>query len=233
MRAIVENQKTQRERRIRLATEVLLSLNLGFGVAYALFAYITDWYFASYAPRPIQKLLEWWGRSFLKVAPLIVSLPPNVRLRSVILWEVGFVVVMIVVGAFIFGLGRLLRRTPVGHFVLGPIAGFTALAAVPGCWFYMIEITRPGPELRQSFWPTCGAFFALEMTAAVVLVYLFRKRSLWWGTLIFVVHYLVWVCVMGAISGPPNFGSVVLSPIFPLSGIVWFRYARLRHVSAA
>ena len=223
----MRNEGTRRERRIRLATEVLFSLNLGFGVAYALFAYITDWYFPSYAPRIIQKLLQGFGRAFLEIAPLIVSAPPNVRRRSMVLWEVGFVVVMTVVGVFIFGLWRLLRRIRVGRFIRGPFAGFTALTAVPSCWFYMIEITRPGPELRQSFWPTCGAFFALEMTAAIVLVYLLRKRSLWWGTSIFVVHYILWVCVMGAISGPPNFASVVLSPIFPLSGIVWLRYARL------
>jgi hypothetical protein len=132
---------------------------------------------------------------------------------------------MVVVALLILGLRRILIKASIRRSMLNPFEGFTALVAVPGCWFYMIEITRPG-NLRQTFWSTYGTVFVLEMIVSGVLLYFLRNRSLWWGILLFMFHYAFWVFVMGGINGALGFASIMLSPVFPLSGIVWLRYMK-------
>ena len=224
----MDKSDPQNKSRISFLNEILLSLNLGFGVSYALFSYVGDSYFPSYAPRSIQIALESFGRLLLRIAPLIVSEPASVRRRSAVIWEVGFVVVMGVIALFTMGLRRILIRANLRQHMLDSFAGFTALVAVPGCWFYMIEITRPG-SMRQTFWSTYGTLFVLEIVVSGVLLYLYRHRSLWWGSLLFIFHYAFWLCVMGRISGAPSITALILSPIFPLSGVIWLRYAKAQH----
>ena len=87
-------------------------------------------------------------------------------------------VVMPLVVAVLFMLLRISARNPIGQVVLHPLAGITTLIAVPGFWFYIVEITRPGPELHETFWGTYGVFFALEMSVAGAVLYLEKTVDL-------------------------------------------------------
>jgi hypothetical protein len=47
-----------------------------------------------------------------------------------------------------------------------------------------------------------------------MLLYLARNQETWRGDLVFVVHYLFWILVIGARSGPIGVASVVFPPFF-------------------
>jgi hypothetical protein len=217
--------------RARFVNEVMFSLNIGFAVAYSLFAYVANFYLPVFAVAPVQRLLMAFDRWFVHVALLVVSVPRDLHRQSMFIWEFGFLVAMIGVALLLFGFRRMLARTVVGQFMLDPLSGVTALIATPGCWFYIIEITRPRPEFHQSFWLTYGLTFALEMGLVGLSMYLVRGYSLWLAALLILLHSTLWVYVVASVSGAPNISSVVLSPIFPLAGLAWLWYSSLRKQS--
>jgi hypothetical protein len=141
-----------------------------------------------------------------------------------VFWELGFLTIMLGISLLVLALRWIAARTAVVQF-LDPLSGITAVLAVPTCWFYMVEITRPELQMRQSFWPTWGVFFLLEVSATLALAFVIGRRSFRWGILVFIAHYLLWEYVIIGFSGPPNVSALLLSPIFPLSGIAWLRYS--------
>jgi ABC-type Na+ efflux pump permease subunit len=205
---------------------ILFSLNLGFAFSLALFGFVVTWRTPIYAPELIQKFLMNFETFLLRRAPL--SVPPHDHWRGIVFWELGFVAVMAGVALLVLGLRWIVSRTRIAQFLLDPMAGITAILAVPTCWFCMLEITRPEPQMRQRFWSTCGILFILEIGATAALVFFIGKRSFRWGIVIFAAHYLLWGYVIVGLSGPPNVTSLVLSPIFPLSGVAWLRVCRRR-----
>jgi hypothetical protein len=220
--------RAQQKNRVQVLHKFLFPLNLGFAFSFALFTFVTTWHSPAYAPEFIQKLLTSFGRFLLRIAPLEVSIPADVRRRSIFIWEFGFVCIMISVALIVLAFRRMLERTRIAQFILDPVAGITALLAVPGLWFYMIEITRPEPELRETFWSTYGILLPVEIGIGAILVFLVGKRLFWCGTGIFVAHCLLWGWVISRLSAPPTMTAIILAPIFPLSGIAWLWYTTMK-----
>lgn len=219
------------EKRTRFLNEALLSMNVGFAIAYSLFAYGANFYLPTFAPIPVQSFLRAFDHWFLRIAPLVVSVSPEMHRRSIFMWEFGFVIVTLGLAAIVFGFWKMLAHTRIAGFVVDPLPGITALLAVPGCWLYLIEITRPGPQFQQGLWTSYGLFFAVEMCVAGILVCVVKSRGLWLGGLVFICHYALWIYVIGRVSGIPSLSSILLSVVFPLSGIAWLRYSRLLRTS--
>lgn len=222
-----------RKNRLEFFNESLFSLNIGFGISYALFAYVTISHLPVYAPEGLQRLLRAFATFLLRIAPLVASVPPQVHRRSMFIWEFGFVASTLTIALVVLGIRRMLSGTRLGAALLNPLAGITALALVPGCWFYIVEVTQLEPGMRHNFVATYGLFFALEVILMATLVYLLGQRSLWSGMLIFTIHYLVCMSVMLVVTGPPNITSLLISPIFPLSGIMWLRDLQIRDVEGS
>ena len=179
----------------------------------------------------IQTLLYSFSKLLLRIAPLVVSLAPAVRNRSMSIWELAFVLIMALAALLVFVSLRVISGTRFGQFVLGPLGLFCGLMVVPGCWFMMVEFTRPGPALAQTFWSTYGILFFSEAGMISLLLFLARSWSLWWNGLMFILHSGFWVYIMLDRSGAPTVTSLLFLPVFPMSGIAWLRYSVRREVA--
>lgn len=97
---------------------------------------------------------------------------------------------------------------------------------MPCCWLFIVHASWGVYEAR-AFWSTYGLCF-VEISLAGMLLYLARNHETWRGDLVFVVHYLFWILVIGERSGPIGVASVVFSAVFPCSGIAWIHAAENR-----
>jgi hypothetical protein len=224
-----EAKQLQSNRASQLVHESFLALNIGFAITYALFAYVTNWHIAVYAPRPVRDVLETFARFLLRVGPLVVSVPPGVHRRSLIVWEMGFIAFVVLIALFVFALRRGIDKIKTGQFTLYTVSGVLSVVAFPACLFYVLKATRPYPPLQQAFWTTYGVPLALELSLAAGLLYLVRNRPIAWGTLVFTSHYVFSFLVMGMLQGktlPPTISSLALSLVFPSSGVAWLMYRK-------
>ncbi len=211
--------------KVQRLSESLFSLNIGFAITYALFAYENSSHLAD-APKSVRDLLEAFASMLARIASLVVSGRTRSQyLRSVIIREVVFAAIVLGIALLLYLLVRLLARTAASRLVLSPISGIAALIAVPGCWLYIVHATWSIYD-HGTFWGTYGYVFVVEIAVVSGILYLVRNQPIWRGTLIFVLHYVFWVLVMGERSGPTTNIALVLSIVFPCSGLAWLRYIR-------
>lgn len=211
--------------RVLFLHECWFSLNIGFAIAYALFSYEGNGNRAIHASQPVRDFLDAFGALLFRIAPLGTNKPWSVLHRNFQIWEVGFITVMLGIGMILFLSLRFFARTPACRSVFGPMSGLAALIAVPACWLYIVHATwsvyDPG-----TFWGTYGAVFALEVAISSGLLYFVRNQAIWRGTLIFALHYIFLVIVMGQRSGVPVVVAMPLSLVVPCSGFAWLCYVQ-------
>jgi hypothetical protein len=203
----------------------LFSLNIGFAIMYALFAYEGSSHLAD-APKSVRDLLEAFASILARIASLVVSgRTRSEYLRSVLIREAVFVGLVLGVALLLYLLVHFFVRAAARRIVFAAIAGIAALIAVPGCWLYIVHATwsiyDPG-----TFWGTYGYISVLEIAVAGGVLYLVRGGAVGWGILAFALHYIFWVLVIGERSAAPVLVSIPLSLVFPCSGLAWFFYAR-------
>lgn len=121
---------------------------------------------------------------------------------------------------------RLINRTSTYRVLLNPVAGFTALLAMPVCYFGEFLLTGKATWHDPLVLP-----FAMEILCICVLYYIHRKRP--FSLLTIGVLFLLY-CIPLALVMWPDFGIVIYRMIvfriliftFPLSAIIWFLYER-------
>jgi len=213
---------------VRRLHESLFSLNIGFAITYALFTYADAHYLAN-APKSLQDLLQAFAMLMARFASSVVSGRTRSQwLRSVMIREVVFAVMVLGIAFLLYLLVRLCARAAAGRLVFAPISGVAALMAVPISWLYIVyaswSIYDPG-----TFWGTYGYISVAEIAVAGGLLYFVRNQAIWRGSLVFALHYVFWVLVIGDLgvrSGPATSIATVLFPVFPCSGFAWLRYLR-------
>ena len=226
----VKNDQAHKRNRVQDSQEILFSMNIGFAVAYALFAYDGSSRIAVNAPRGVRDLLQALGRTLRRLAPLGVHMRTKAQfLRSAVIDEVVFIVFLSAIALLLYWVARSFRQSHGGRFVFAAISGLTALSAVPGCWLYIVRATWFDYE-PLTFWRSYGYISVLEIVVAGGLLYLVRDQATWRGTLVLALHYVFWAA---AIAGrhycnfiAPIIVSLPLSFVFPLSGFAWLRYVR-------
>lgn len=224
----METHTTGDEGQAKLLRDRLLSLNLGFAVAYGLFAYVGGSYIATDAPKAVRDFLDAFAGILVRIAPLTVHLRTRTQLlRSEIIREVVFLGLVSGIGLFMYGLVRALGRITISNLILPPISGLAALVAVPGCWLYIVHATwnRYDPG---TFWGSFGLLFLLEAAVAGTFIYFLRNQPVWRGTVVFAFHYLFWVFLVvrqGRVLAAVTL-AVPLSLVFPWSGYAWLRYVQ-------
>lgn len=216
--------------RVQRSHEILFSMNVGFAVAYALFAYVGSSHIALHASTRVRDFLQAFGQALLRIAPLGVHMRTKADLlKSAVIHEAVFAAIMLGIALLLYWLVRLFARTAVGWDAFGPISGIAALAAVPGCWLYIVHATW-GVYDSGTFWDSYGCVSALEIILASGLLYLVRSQSAWWSAFVFGLHFIFWVLVIGTRDYgnfiAPILVSMPLSLVFLLSGIAWLRYVR-------
>jgi hypothetical protein len=205
--------------------ELLFSLNVGFAIAFALFAYNSGGNLAIHASKPVRNFLQAFFQILNHVAPLISHLPRSVLLRNSLVWEIAFVAAVVGLALLSLVVLRIVERTPCRRLVLEVVAGITAVLAVPACWLYIVQATWSIYD-TGTVWGNYGYMFVLEIAVVGVALYFARGRAPLWGILAFLLHYIFWVFVIGRRSGPSTFGSILISVVFPCSGIAWLAYVR-------
>lgn len=204
------------------AGDILLSLNVGFAITFAAFTYAAGDYRPVYALRWSQECLIAFQALLFRIAPLAANQPPAAYQRSQIVWELLFLSMTLTIALVLFVLGHLSNRTKLSRLNLRPLAGVTALIAVPLCWLYIVKATGVGLAGPQTFWKIYGILFGWESAVVGCLLYLLRTRTVWLGALTFILHFVFWVIVIAEHTGPPAIVSIPLLLIFPVSGIVWW-----------
>jgi hypothetical protein len=211
--------------------EILFSMNVGFAITYGLFAYDGSSRIATNAPDVIQRILETFSRFRRHVAPFTVHLrTKSDLLRDAIVYEAFFVALVLSVALLLYFLVRLCVRSIRATVFFAAASGLAALIAVPCCWLYIVHATWGFRDSFLSF-EGYGSTCLSELVIAAGLVYFFRDRALWYGTVAFTLHYAVWIVVIGERDHgnfiAPVLASLPLSIVFPLSGFVWLRYVRM------
>jgi hypothetical protein len=221
----VNSDPVGNNKKVERLNEILFSLNIGFGIAYALFAYEESFRIAD-APKRVRELLEGFARTLGSIASLAVSgRTRSEYLRSALIREAIFVGLVLGIAILLYVTVRFFVRAA-GGFVFAPISGIAALVAVPGCWLYITHATWSvyDPGILSTAY---GSAFALEVAIAGGILYLVRHQAIWCGTLVFALHYIFWVLLMGVRSSAPVIVSIPLSVVFPCAGFAWLRYVRV------
>jgi hypothetical protein len=205
----VKGHPAKRPARVEKFQEILFSLNIGYAVAYALFVYDRSCRIAMNAPEVVLRILETFSSFRSHVAPFIVHLrTKSDLLRDTVIYESGFVVVVITVTLLLYFLLRLCVC----------------------CWLYIVHATWRPQDSFLSF-----ALYATprlsELIIAAALLYLVRDLAPWCGAIVFTLHYIVWIVVVGERDHgnfiAPVLASLPLSTIVPLSGFAWLRYVKM------
>lgn len=210
--------------------EILFSLNIGFAVVYALFAFDGSSRVPVHASKGPREFLESFQLMLGRIAPLGVhNRTKSEWVRSGIIREAAFGALALGATLLIFLLVRLIARSIARRSIFAVISGLTALVALPGCWLYIVYVTW-GLDDPLPFWDTYGSISVLEIAIAAGFLYLVRDQAIWCGILVFSLHYIFWVLVIGgrdygAFIAPVTM-SIPLSVVFPISGFVWLRYVR-------
>ncbi len=208
--------------------EILFLLNIGFAIAYALFAYDGGSYIAIHASKGVRDFLLIFGQTLRRIAPMGVhNQTKGDLLQGAMIYEAVFAALVLGIALILHLFVRLSTRTATGQLVLARMSGMASLVAVPGCWLYIVHATWPVSESR-TFWGTCGYVSLLEIVVASGLLYFVRNQAIWRGTLVFALQYVFWVVlvVREGRSLAPVAVSIPLSLVFPCSGFAWLRYVR-------
>ena len=225
-----QGHRADKRERLQRFQEILFSMNIGFAITYGLFAYDGSSRIAANAPDVIRGILETFSRFRRHLAPFTVHLrTKSDLLRDTILYEAVFVALVLSVTVLLYFLVRLCVRSNRATVFFAATSGLAALIAVPCCWLYIVHATW-GFRDSLSF-AGYGTTCFLELVIAGGLIYFFRDRALWYGTVVFTLHYAVWIVVIGERDYgtfiAPVLASLPLSIVFPLSGFVWLRYVRM------
>ena len=190
------NQSTKVAHPPKRLHEILFSLNIGFAITYALFVYDGASFAAIHASQGVQDFLGTFGSTLRHIAPLAVNLhTKRENLRSVMIREVAFAVLVLGVALIFYFFVRLFERTATGELIFVPLSAATSFIAVPGCWLYILHATWPTFE-PSTFWRTYGYIFILETALAGALIYFSRTNAAWRGTLVFSLHYVFWILLI-------------------------------------
>lgn len=216
--------------RIQRLNEILFSTNIGFAVAYALFAYDGCSRTAVNAPKGVRDLLAGFSQILRRIAPLGVHMRTKVQLlRSTVIDEVVFLALLSTIAFLMYLLARLLGRSERGRRVFVSVSGFAALAAVPVCWLYVVSATWFDYEPR-TFGGTYGYLSIAEIAVAGGLMYLLRNQPIWRGSIVLALHYFFWIAAIGARNNgnfiAPVIVSLPFSLVFPGACFAWLQYAR-------
>ena len=211
---------------------IMPSANVGFAVAYALFAYYGCSRTPAHASVKVQGLLEVFDRMLQSIAPLGTHMRSRRELvRSEIIEEVVFIAIMFGVALLIYVLARPFARISANRFASSLIFGVTALAAVPLCWLYIVYATW-GVRDQSTFWHAYGFVDLVELVASGALLVLLRNRSTYYGMLVIAVHFVFWVVTICERDNgnfiAPIIVSLPLSLVFPGSALVWLSRVRTR-----
>lgn len=131
---------------------------------------------------------------------------------------------------------KVMDRTIGAKFILGSLAGITAVVAVPIAWTPYVPV--PGGyylEIGTTFWYAVVLEFALVAGA----LYLTRTRRGASWFLILMVHYAVWAWFL-VDRARPGYGLAVewlwpllLSLVAPFAGLLWVLYVSEETQNAA
>jgi|ERR1700693_87829 len=222
------NDSAKTNSRITWLHQILFSLNIGFAVAYALFAYDGSSHIAMYGPKDVRDFLEAFSQMLTRIAPLIMHMRTKGEiLRSEMIREGLFIALTLSIALLLYLFVKPFARTPVGKLVFVPIPGIAAVIAAPACWLYIVHTTGRALE-ADFFWGTSGYMFVLEAVLAGKCIYLVRNQAIWIGSLVFLLHYAFWILIAfrdGHFLAPIS-SSIPISLAFPCSGIAWLRYVR-------
>lgn len=213
----------------------MFSMNIGFAIAYALFAYSGSWHLPSRASKLGGHVLESFSAWLSHIAPTIVSGRTKAEVvNSALIREAVFIGIVIAIAVTCYSIVLLCAKSGNAKSMFATVSGLSAIAAVPVCWLYVVHATWGDPP---TFWSTYGTIGILELTAAVGLVYLVRDRPLWNGAVVLVLHFGFWVVAVverdfGNFIAPVD-ASLPLSFVFPFSAIAWLRYLQVTRRSAA
>jgi hypothetical protein len=133
--------------------EILFSMNIGFAVAYALFAFDGSHRIAVHTSEIVRDLLDAFSRMLLRIAPLAVHL----RTRSAIIREAVFVALMFGIALLLYLLVRSFVRTADARLAFAAISGPATLIALPACWLYIVYATWGFKDDPVTFWGTYGS----------------------------------------------------------------------------
>jgi hypothetical protein len=226
----VKSDQAHNRNRVQSSQEILFSMNIGFAVAYALFSYDGSSRIAVNVSTRVRDILESFSQMLRHIAPLSVHMRTKAQqLRSAVIDEFVFMALLTAIALLLYSGARAIGRSNHGRFLVAAISGLAALAAVPGCWLYIVHATWFNYEPR-TFWRSYGYISILEIAVAGGLLYLVRNQAIWRGTLVLALHYVFWVAAISE----RNYGNLIapiivslpLSLVFPLSGFAWLRYVR-------
>lgn len=226
-----KNHPADKRKRLQKLQEGLSSINIGFAIAYGLFAYAGSYRKATNATDVIQRILETFSRFRRQLAPFTPhSETKSDLLRDAIVNEALFVALVFSTSLLLYFLLRQCVRPGPTTLFFAATSGLSALISVPCCWLYIVHATW---GLQYSFlsFARYGTTCLSELVIAAGLLYLFWDRALWLSTVVFIVHYAVWIVIIGERDNgtfiAPALASLPLSIVFPLSGFVWLRYVRM------
>jgi hypothetical protein len=207
--------------------ELLFSLNIGFAITFVLFAYRHGGFGATHASKPVQRILDGLALLLVRIGPRSTHVPRSVILRAWLIEEVIFVAMMAGIALLLLVFLRTIPQTATRRLILNPVAGITAVVAVPAGWLCLMHATWTISD-TGTVWDNYGYAFVLETALAFVFLYFARERKPIWGILTFILHYIFWcvVIVVGRRSGISTSSSILLSVTFPWSGIAWLAYVR-------
>lgn len=202
----------------------LFSLNVAFAITSALFIYEGAHHLAD-APKIIRECLESFAGTLSRIAPLAFHQHRKVNfVKSELIRGAVFLCLTSAIAVLSYFPIRLLVRPSAIQTVFLPLSGIAALIAVPVSWLYIVHATWSIYE-PKSFGLSYGYAAVLELIVVGALVYLVRNQPIWWGAIVFAIHYISWMLMMLRHLSFPLVG-VPLSLVFPASGIAWLRYVQ-------
>jgi hypothetical protein len=181
----VNGDSVRNRNRVQRLYEILFPMNIGFAIAYALFAYEDSSRIATHSSTGVRDLLQAFAGMLKRIAPLGVHMRTRSELlRSRITREAVFVALVWVIALIVYLLILLINKIDFGRLVLTSASGVAVLIAVLGCWLYIVHATWNSYEPR-TLWDTYGYKSVLEIAAAGGLLYVVRNQEVWRGTLVF------------------------------------------------
>jgi hypothetical protein len=148
--------------------------------------------------------------------------------------ETTFIALMLVPASIVLLLLKLAKGTTVERLVLHPVAGISALLALPTLWTLAIElqfwVPRPLVSLGWRYPPSLLLRVEAVWICAIFLIGRTRLIPIWLISLLLIAHYSFWGWVIWPeFSVLYHVSPAFCAPVFPASGFAWLLYlARLR-----
>jgi len=196
----------------------VLSLNSGFALAYALFQFVSSGRSALNAPQSIRTVHDSFTGLMVELAPLRANQTAGALHRSWIVWEVTFVMIMLVASVLPFLVLATWKHVGFSQKLQIVLVGGLALLSVPACWLYFVRVTAPAFVLRGF-----GSVLLLELTGVACVVFLLRNGAFWFSAPVVLLHYAFCTVLTGGYSGATTLVEIPLSAFFPAAAIMWLR----------